>query len=233
VTNVPLRALLWDFDGLILDTETGAYESARAVFDEHGVELELGWWHSIIGTADHVDWFDVLEAQVGHPLDRAEIRARRNVHKLELLSLEPVRPGVQALLTEAEGAGVRSAVASSSPHEWVAGNLERVGLLDRFAAVVTRDHVDGDGRRTKPAPDLYLLAAAGVGAEPASCVAIEDSPNGVAAAKAAGMACVAVPAGMTAGLDFGLADLTVPSLAALTLDDVSRLLWAVGSSGRS
>ena len=216
-----LEGLLWDFDGLILDTETGAYESARAVFVAHGLELE--WWQSIIGTADHIDWFDVLQAQVEQELDRAEIRARRTAHKLELLLTEVVRPGVEHLLDQAAAARIPSAVASSSPFSWVNDNLERIGIAHRYEHIITRDDVDGDPTRTKPAPDLYLLAAERLGVDIAKCVAIEDSPNGVLAAKAAGARCVAVPAGMTATLAFDHADVIVPTLLDLSLEQLQTL----------
>ncbi len=102
-------------------------------------------------------------------------------------------------------------------------HLERLGLRDRFAAVVTSDDVGGDPRRTKPAPDLFLAAAAGGRASPARCVALEDSPNGVLAARAAGMAVVAVPGPMTVGLDFAGADLVLPSLVGLDLVHLGAL----------
>jgi HAD superfamily hydrolase (TIGR01509 family) len=133
-----------------------------------------------------------------------------------LVTLPPCA-GVEDLLAAAAGAGVPCAVASSSSAEWVVPHLGRLGLRDRFAAVVTSDDVGGDPRRTKPAPDLFLAAAAAVGQPPARCVVLEDSPNGVRAGKAAGMAVVAVPGPMTAGLDFGGADLVVPSLVDLDL----------------
>ncbi len=110
-----------------------------------------------------------------------------------------------------------TAVASSSAAGWVVGHLERLGLADRFTAVATSDDVGGDPRRTKPAPDIFLAAAAKVGVAADRCVVLEDSPNGVAGARAAGMAVVAVPGPMTRGLDFTAADLVVPSLAGLDL----------------
>jgi HAD superfamily hydrolase (TIGR01509 family) len=216
-------AVLFDFDGLILDTETCTYETVVEVFAEHGQTVDLAWWHSILGTADHPHWTEVLARQLGRPVDREALVARREERRLRLLHTLPVCDGVAELLDAAAAAGVPAAVASSSPASWVDGHLTRLGLRDRFRAVVTRDDVGGDSRRTKPAPDLFLLAAAAVGAEPAACVVLEDSPNGVTAARAAGMAVVAVPGPMTAPLDFSAADLVVGSVADLDLRRLGRL----------
>jgi HAD superfamily hydrolase (TIGR01509 family) len=220
-------ALVFDFDGLILDTETCTYEAVATIFAEHGAELDRAWWHSILGTADHVHWADVLAERLGRPIDRAALIARREDDRLATIRGLPVCPGVVELLDEAAAAGVPAAVASSSSRRWVEGHLVRLGLADRFAAIVTSDDVGGDRRRTKPAPDLFLAAAAALGVEPAACVALEDSPNGVAAARAAGMVVVAVPGPMTAGLDLSAADLVVASLADANLPRLRRLTATV------
>jgi beta-phosphoglucomutase-like phosphatase (HAD superfamily) len=131
---------------------------------------------------------------------------------------------VVELLDDAAAEGFRVAIASSSGLEWVDGHLARLGLRSRFAAVVTRDDLSGADARTKPAPDLFLLAADRLGVEPAHCVAFEDSPNGVAAARAAGMVVVGVPGPMTVGLDMSAADLVVPSLAEIDLATLRKLV---------
>jgi HAD superfamily hydrolase (TIGR01509 family) len=213
-------ALLFDFDGLVLDTESGTYEAVAELFTEHGLTVDLAWWHSILGTANHVHWADVLAEQYGRPVDRAALIAEREARRLPRIRALPPCAGMVELLDAAAAAGVPCAIASSSSARWVVGHLERLGLADRFAAVVTSDDVGGDRRRTKPAPDLFLAAAERLGVAPADCVVLEDSPNGVAAGRAAGMTVVAVPGPMTAGLDFSAAHLVAPSLADL---DVIRL----------
>jgi HAD superfamily hydrolase (TIGR01509 family) len=224
-----LQALLFDFDGLILDTESSEFHSVGLIFSEHGLVLDRSEWQGIIGTADHPHWTELLEQALGRPLeDRDAVIVRHREHHRVSVSAETVRPGVIDLLDEAAGAGVPAAVVSSSPASWVVGHLERLKLRDRFADVVTRDDLDGDRTRTKPAPDLYLLAAARVGAAPGACVVLEDSPNGVTAAVAAGMAVVAVPGPMTTGLDFSAADRVVSSLADVDL----ALLCDLGPGGR-
>jgi putative hydrolase of the HAD superfamily len=216
--------LVFDFDGLILDTETCTYETTAGIFAEHGQTLDLAWWHSIIGTAHHPHWSEVLADRLGRPVDRAALVARREVHRLELLRTLPPCAGVVELLDAAATEGIPTAVASSSGLDWVDGHLERLGLRSGFATVVTRDDLGGVDARTKPAPDLFLLAAERLGVEPGHCVAFEDSPNGVAAARAAGMVVVAVPGPMTAGLDMRAADLVVPSLAGINLAALRTLV---------
>lgn len=218
-----LAGVVFDFDGLVLDTETPEFVSVSAVFAEHGAELDPRWWASIIGTADHPHWSELLEQELGRPIDdRDAVLDRRRSHHHALIAEQSVRPGVVELVDEAAAAGVPLAVASSSSREWVEGHLDRLGLLERFTALRTRDDVGRE--RTKPQPDLYLAAAEALGAPPGRCVAIEDSPNGVAAACAAGMPVVAVPAGMTAGTDCSAAQLVVSSLTDVTLGDLAALL---------
>ena len=217
-------ALLFDFDGLILDTETCTFTTVAEVFAEHGQRLDRTWWSSIIGTADHPHWSEVLAERLGRAVDRETVVSAREGRRRALIEREPVRPGVTALLDEAAVAGVPVAVASSSPHGWVAGHLERLGLLDRFHHLTTRDDVDGDTRRTKPAPDLFLHAARRLGVAAERCVVLEDSPHGVTAARAAGMAVVAVPGPMTATLDFAGADLVVTSLREVRLAQLTALV---------
>ncbi|MBN2623147.1 MAG: HAD-IA family hydrolase, partial [Acidimicrobiales bacterium] len=219
-------ALLFDFDGLILDTETCTYETVVEIFAEHGATLDVGWWHSILGNGGHAHWTEVLGEQLGRPLDRPVLVARAERRRLAVMHTLPVCAGVADLLDAAAVEGVPAAVASSSSADWVEGHLARLGLRDRFDAVITRDDVGGDGARTKPEPDLFLVAAEALAVEPARCVVLEDSPNGVAAGRAAGMAVVAVPGPMTASLDLSAAHLVVPSLVEVDLRVLGSLLAA-------
>ncbi len=205
-------AVVFDFDGLILDTEWCEYSTAADVFRAHGQELSLELWKTFIGSTDHPHWTDILEDQLGRPIDRATlVPARRLANRECTAGLVPL-PGVIPLIDSLERAAVPIAVATSSPADWVLGHLGDHGLTDRFASVSSGDEVV----RTKPDPALYLLACDRLGVEPARAVAIEDSVNGVRAAKAAGMAAVAVPSGLTAGMDFSHADLVVASCLDLT-----------------
>jgi len=208
-------ALVFDFDGLIVDTEWPAYVSVRDQFEIHGVELSLVQWQARIGRADNPPWTQLLEQHVGSiDVDAAEEARRR--HKNAMTDAQPVLPGVVSLLDEAQSRGLSAAVASSSPSTWVKPHLERRGLLQRFGAVWTRDMVE----RGKPWPDLFLAASAALEVAPHRAIAFEDSVHGVTAAKDAGMFCVAVPNKVTAGGDFTKADLVVDTLADVTLSDL-------------
>jgi HAD superfamily hydrolase (TIGR01509 family) len=208
-------ALVFDFDGLICDTESTEYEAVRRVYRDHGLHLALEDWLPSVG---HVaaDWVADLEAVAGRPLDRAALQAARRSHASELLAaLEPL-PGVLALLDAARAAGVPCGVASNADADWVEGHLERLGVADRFGVVVSVDRVD----RPKPDPDPYLVAVAALGATPADSVALEDSATGLAAARAAGLFTVAVPGPMSAHHDLSSADVVVASLGDVTLADL-------------
>lgn len=210
----PIQALVFDFDGLILDTEVPEFTTVRETFEEHGQQLLLEDWRERIGRADQPHWLDWLEELHGGPLpDRDGVRQRRIQRHHALIALNEIRDGVLDLLAEADGLAIPAAVASSSDTDWVEGHLGRFGLLDRFATIVTRDHVE----RAKPWPDLFLEACRRVDADPSSAVAFEDSHHGCVAAKAAGLYCVVVPNDITRGHHFDQADLVVDSLADVTI----------------
>lgn len=215
-----IAALIFDFDGLILDTEWPEFSTVREEFAAHGVVLELEDWQQIIGRADHPHWFDWLQSEVDERLDRDVIIERRRVRHHGLIAAEVVRPGVVALLDEATASGIPVGVASSSSVDWVEGHLDRLGVLERFDVVRCRDHVD----RAKPSPDLFAAALAALGADPARSVALEDSYHGCTAAKAAGMVCVVVPNDVTRSQSFDHADLVLDSLTALSVDRLTRLI---------
>jgi HAD superfamily hydrolase (TIGR01509 family) len=216
---VTLRALVFDFDGLILDTEWSAFSTAAAVWAEHGLELDLAVWQTIIGTAEHAHWSEMLEADLGGPIDRDKvIPARQEQHHAEVEAMD-LLPGVEDLITAATTAGLRLAVASSSPHYWVDGHLERRGLAPSFETTVCREDVE----ITKPDPALYREAARRLGVDRTEAIALEDSHNGVLAARAAGMKVIAVPNRVTRGQDFQQATLVVDSLKDLTIPILEEL----------
>ncbi len=218
-----LAALLFDFDGLILDTETSEFVTVAETFTDHGLELSRDEWVSIIGTADHPHWTEMLEAALGRPITDPEVvlETRRARHHARI-SQEVIRPGVVELATAAHDAGLGVAVASSSPLDWVLGHLTGHGIDHLFPVRATRDDVGHE--RTKPHPDLFLLAAERLGVDPTACVVLEDSEPGVTAANAAGCTTVGVPAGMTAHLAFAHADLVVPSLAHVDVAGLRALI---------
>jgi HAD superfamily hydrolase (TIGR01509 family) len=212
--------VVFDFDGLMLDTEWTTYQTVDEVFRAHGEELSLELWTSFIGTTDHPHWTDLLEAQLEGPFDRDTWQARRAETGLaRAMSLE-LLPGVGALIEQVHAAGIPLAVASSSSADWVRGHLRHRELDHLMDAVCTGDEV----ARTKPDPALYLLACERLGVEPSESVAIEDSLHGIAAARAAGMRTVAVPGRMTAHLDYAAADLVVASCEELGVARLAALV---------
>jgi HAD superfamily hydrolase (TIGR01509 family) len=216
----PIRAVIFDFDGLILDTETPIFESWRHAYREHGCELDFEDWQHSLGTHPGLDPVAHLEAMLKRPLDRTtlveSVRERNRAH----CEVQPLLPGVEERLREAQGLGIPAAVASSSSRAWVTGWLERHGLSPLLACVCARDDV----ARVKPDPDLFLLAAERLGVPAQACLVFEDSPNGVRAALAAGMRCVAVPNALTRRMALPPAHLVLESLAALPLGQILERL---------
>ncbi len=210
-------AVVFDFDGLILDTETTDFQSWQEVYRAHGCELSLDDWADCIGRpAGHFDPFEHLARQSGLRVDRERIRTGRAARMRELNLLQSVLPGVRDYLREARRLRLKIGLASSSDRAWVQGHLGRLGLLDLFATIKCLE--DTGAHKPDPAPYLAVLDALGV--RPARAVAFEDSPHGVAAAKAAGMLCVAVPNAVTRRLRLEGADLVLDSLASVPLSDV-------------
>ncbi len=211
-----IRALIFDFDGLILDTETPLHRSWMEIYEEAGLTVTPETWAELLGSAaDPPGAYDLLEKHLGRPLDRAAVRQRHMKREHELLRQEVVLPGVCRLLNAAEQRGLSRGIASSSDRRWVVGHLRRVGLFGSFDAIVCADDVS----HTKPSPDLYLEAVHRLGVRPSEAIAFEDSMHGVKAAKRAGLFCVAVPNQITRHLSFDEADLVLKSLADRSLDD--------------
>lgn len=218
------RAVLLDFDGLILETEGCSFASWRVLFQERGAAYALEEYQQIVGTVGTPR--ELFEARCGAPADWTALETRRRAIEDRLhLELRP-QPGVEALLEQARTSGLGIAVASSSTHGWVDRLLEGHGLLHRFDAIVCREDVGG---RAKPAPDLYLEALRRLGVAPAAAIAFEDSTTGALAARRAGIRCVAVPTAITRTQDFSHADLIVPSLDGI---DLRALLGALLDGGR-
>jgi HAD superfamily hydrolase (TIGR01509 family) len=213
-----LKALIFDFDGLMVDTEQSIFDAYRTIFTEHGAELPLSTWEGIIGSTGHRDRiFLDLEQQIGKEVDRDVLRERARQEHHGISSQLPAVDGVVAQIADAQRLGLGLGVASSSTAEWVHGHLERLGLIQHFGTLVTREDVS----EVKPNPEIYALAASRLGVEPHEAIALEDSPNGIASAKAAGLFCVAIPNPLTASMNLDAADLLVPKLADLLLENIA------------
>lgn len=215
-----LQAIIFDFDGTIIETETPDYQSWQEVFVEHGCDLAKDLWCTYIGTASGTfDPYALLAQQSGQTVDRNAIRTRRRQRFHELVAQQPLRPGVAALLEAALRQGIPLAIASSSTRDWVEENLATRQLRHYFQCVYTANDV----AVVKPDPTLYLLAVKALGVEPAQVLAIEDSLNGMLAAKRAGLKCVVAPHALTQHMAFADADLQLPSLAEVTLEQLLAL----------
>lgn len=213
-------AIILDFDGLILDTETPIYEAWRKAFRSHGCELTLEVWQHALGTHGGFDPCAHLSELAGRALDCEELRRTVRERNLRHCDEQPLLPGVVELLEKGRSLGFKVGVASSSSCGWVEGWLKRHGIRHLFDCVCGRDDVE----RVKPAPDLYLLAARRLDVAPEACLVFEDSPNGIRAARSAGMRCVAVPNAVTRALPLPDPDLVLDSLAELPLDEILRRL---------
>src|SRR3954453_672636 len=225
--TVPTRGLLFDFDGLLVDTETPARLAYEELYREHGHELPLDRWATLVGTigAD----FDPdahLEELVGAPLDKVALTERRRAREFELCDLEYLRPGIADYLTEAERRGLKTAIVSSSTTEWIDRHLRRLDRLDHWDAIVA---ANGDVERAKPQPDLYLEALDVLALQPSEAIAFEDSLNGIRAAKGAGVFVVAVPNPITETFALDEADLLLRSLDRLPLDELLERASGAGS----
>jgi HAD superfamily hydrolase (TIGR01509 family) len=213
-----VRGLLFDFDGLILDTEWPSLAGWQWLYREHGQELPLERWAELVGTIGApFDPMAHLEELVGSPLDRATLDERRRAHELTLLEAEELRPGIAEYLADSERLGLKRAIVSSSSRRWIDLNLRRLERLLDWDAIVAADH---DPERAKPRPTLYLEALELLALQPHEAVAFEDSPHGVTAARAAGVFCVAVPNRVTASLGLDGADLVLASLADMPLAEL-------------
>ncbi len=218
-----IRGLIFDFDGLILDTETPAFLAWQAVFAAHACDLPLAVWADSIGRSpNHFDPCGYLRERLRHPVDCEAVRRDQAKEEAKLIEAQVILPGVEGYLASARRLRLKLGLASSSDRAWVNRHLARLGLREQFAVIRTADDVE----RTKPEPDLYLSALAALGLEPREAIALEDSGHGVQAAKRAGLFCVAVPNPLTRELGIGPADLLIDSLADVPLERVLEIAEA-------
>jgi len=217
-----LKALIFDFDGLILDTETPEMLAWQEIYRRHGVELSVQTWGSIVGGAgvSNFEPASHLEALLGHPLDRESVRQQARQMTDQAILSQPVLPGARNLLESARDMDFKLAIASSSTHTWVEHHLNRLGMVDFFDAILCAEDVT----RTKPDPGLYLAALRALNVNSREAVVFEDSPNGIQAAGAAGIFCVAVPNPLTIQLGVDHADLVLASLEQVSLEDLKSYI---------
>jgi HAD superfamily hydrolase (TIGR01509 family) len=217
-----LQALVFDFDGLVVNTEEPGFISWREIYHEFGQRLTLNDWTAATGYVGGFDPHRHLEGLLGRPLDWSVIAPRREARNWELTLREPVLPGIKELMSAAKTAGLRLGVASNSGWGWVEDGLRRLGLRPFIDAIVTRDMV----LNPKPAPDMYLKCVQTLNVLPAATVALEDSEPGARAAKNAGLKVVAIPNQFSALQNLSFVDLKVASASELDLDRLRALVRA-------
>ncbi|HND48095.1 MAG TPA: HAD family phosphatase [Anaerolineales bacterium] len=214
-----LKALIFDFDGLILDTETPEVLVWQDIYKEHGFELPVEEWEKTVGGYG-ISSFDPaqnLSALSQGRLDPVSLKARYRLEADAIIHTKPIQPGIMDMIGSAKENGLKVAIGSSSPHSWVDTHTQRLNIYDQFDHIICQDDVAPG--RTKPHPDIYLKALETLQVDKAEAVVFEDSPNGVLASKRAGVFVVAVPNPLTARMNVQ-GDLTVSSLADLTLQDL-------------
>jgi HAD superfamily hydrolase (TIGR01509 family) len=215
-----INTIIFDFDGIIIDTESTEYESWREIFIEYNLHLDFDIWADLIGRPrGSVNMYDYLEQQCGYSIDKEKINSRRLARNRELNNKLELLPGINDYMTEAKNGHMNLAVVSSSDRNWVLEHLSRLKIMEEFDLIVCEE----DTKLHKPNPEPYLYLLNKLEIKPANAIAIEDSPNGVKAAISAGVFCVAIPNEITKRLDLSMADLQIESLSQISLDSLLKL----------
>lgn len=220
MTKPKIKGIIFDFDGLIIDSETPIYKAWQKLYRTYGQELKMEDWVEVIGKSpdDHDPLVD-LARLAGGEFDRQEAREKVNAWERSNVERQEPLPGVTEVIAAANLADLKLGIASSSSRRWVHKQLLRLGLLDQFDAICCSDDVE----QAKPDPALYQLVLSEMSLTPGQAIVLEDSPNGMLAAKRAGLYCVAVPNRMTKDLSFQQGghqpDMMLDSLTALPLEE--------------
>ena len=215
-----IKGLLFDFDGLIIDTEMPGCNAWAEVFNQFGFSFTIENWKRTIGTGPSAyDPAVHLSELTNGKVNPREIGIQTMKRTRELIDLQPILPGVLDFLQQIEECQVPAAMASSSNRSWVEGYLAKLGIRHFFSAVCTSDDV----QNVKPDPELYVMAASKIGLAPSQTIAFEDSPNGIKAAKEAGAYCIAIPNDITITMDLSLADRVVETFMEIDLQQLLQL----------
>lgn len=208
-----IKAVIFDFDGLIIDTETIWYESFKEIMkQEHQHELSIKDYSTCIGTSSRV-LYEFLQEAVPE-MEEERIKELTDACYMEKATRPDLRPGVLAYLKAAKKNGLKIGLASSSGREWVVGYLKKLEIFSYFETIVTRDDVE----KVKPDPALYIKALQNLGIDGKEAIAFEDSLHGSNAAIAAGIHCIVVPNPVTSHMEFRDYHLRLSSMEEKELD---------------
>lgn len=202
------RAVIFDMDGVIVDSEPLHYESEKRVLSQLGYEFPREIHRKYIGYANEHDFWQDLQNELGVSLNIQTLILEKQDYFFKHLSRITIIKPALTLLKKLKQATIPIALASSSSNELIHKVLDRFSLKPFFSVIQSGDDVENG----KPAPDIFLFTAKKLGVKPRECIVIEDSLNGVKAGKAAGMIVVAVPNEYTKMLDFSKADYRIESL---------------------
>jgi putative hydrolase of the HAD superfamily len=214
-----IKAVIFDFDGLIIDTETPWFEVYSQIYREQGTELPLEEWARCIGSNDkQFDPYADLEARLHRSIDRLAMQNLSSQRHTLIMEAKSLLPGVTDYLKAAKALGIGVALASSSGRDWIEKYFKRFDLLNYFDGIFTREDV----KQVKPSPELYQKALEFFGIHGNEAIAFEDSPNGLKAARAAGLYCVAIPNEITGQLSFEnrIYDIRLHSMSDKALKDI-------------
>src|SRR3989304_3451634 len=218
-----IKGLIFDFDGLILDTEEPSYTAWSQLYADYGLKLDIHAWANGLGASEAAfNPVTHLQGMLNHTVDEAMLRKSARVITDRAILQQPPLQGVIPTLLAARQAGLKMAVASSSPRSWVVGHLKRLDLSGYFEYVVCMEDVP----HVKPGPDLYLAALYGLGLNPHEAIAFEDSPNGITAARRAKIFTVGVPNAISSQLNTSHASLWLKRIDAVPLTELLALAEA-------
>ncbi|MEY2371344.1 HAD family hydrolase [Lysinibacillus capsici] len=212
-----MKAIIFDFDGTIIDTETAWYYVFRDAYALYGVDLSLETYSKCLGTnLQSFNPYTYLSTHHHIKMDLAAFRTSIQESHAEFMKKETMRPGILALLQQAKKSGLHIGLASSSSRQWVDQFVDQLGIKSYFECFCTADTV----KQVKPDPELYLQALDQLGVHASEAIAIEDSPNGARAAVAAGLHTMVIPNTLTKQLSFDNGHHTIDMLEKYSLQDL-------------
>jgi HAD superfamily hydrolase (TIGR01509 family) len=208
-----IDAVVFDFDGVIIDTETARYEVWMKLFEEYGQILPRDIWVKSIGRSEYViNPYQLLKNMTGKDIDVDKLRVYEKQLEDEYIAKKPLNPGLIDRINEVKSAGGHLAIASSSSRMYVEKHLRNRDILRYFDLLVCRDDVN----RHKPNPEPYRKAVESLGADVSYSFAVEDSPSGIESAVAAGLFCIALAGNMTRDMNLTRAHIIADSLKDIT-----------------